>query len=323
MHKIGGVSLIFNKKTAVVNFKKKSSLQKEILKHYELYIFILPALIALIIFSYVPMYGVLMAFQDVKIGHAFLFGNWVGLRHFQRFFNGGWFSIIFSNTIKLSLANNFLCLPLPIILALLMHNCVSKRIKKISQTATYLPHLLSIVVVVSILNVFCAGEAGLINILLKKFGMSQISFFGSPKWVIPLYVISGIWASTGYSAIIYLAALSTVDNELVEASMIDGAGKLRQVWHIQIPSILTTIVIMLILNLGHMFGVGADKMLLLQTNLNLSASEIISTYVYKTGYINAQYGFSTAVGIFQNVINLVLLLFVNYTSKKLSDISMF
>lgn len=308
---------------AISRSKQRSSRRKEIWKHRELYVFLLPALIALIVFSYIPMYGVLMAFQDVKIGHAFSLGNWVGFKHFIRFFNGGWFGTTIKNTVLLSLANNFLCWPFPIALALLMHNCTNGKVRKLSQTATYLPHLLSIVIIVSILNVFCSGESGLINILLRSMGMDRINFFGSPKWVIPLYVISGLWADTGYSAIVYLAALSSVDEQLIESAMIDGAGKLRRIWNIQLPTIAPTVVTMLILNMGKLFAVGADKMLLLQTDLNLSASEIIATYVYKTGFGGAQYGFSTAVGLFQNVINLILLLIVNAVSKKLSDISIF
>lgn len=295
--------------------------RKEIWKHRELYIFMLPALVALLIFSYMPMYGVLMAFQDVKIGQAFTLGNWVGFKHFIRFFNSGWFDVTIKNTVFLSIANNFLCWPIPIILALLMHNCISTRIRKFSQTATYLPYLLSIVVVVSILNVFCSGESGLINILLRRLGMERIDFFGEPKMVIPLYVISDLWTNMGYSAIIYLAALSAVDGELIEAAMIDGAGKIKQIWHIQLPTIAPTVITMLILNMGRLFGIGADKMLLLQTDLNISASEIISTYVYKTGFGGAQYGFSTAVGLFQNMVNVILLLIVNYISRKSTDIS--
>ena len=310
-------------RSAALSSRHGSVRAKEIKKHRELYIFLLPALAALIIFSYVPMYGVLMAFQDVKIGQAFSFGNWVGMKHFIRFFNTGWFFVTIKNTVFLSLANNFLCWPFPIILALLMHNCISTRLRKIAQTATYLPHLLSIVVVVSILNVFCSGESGLINILLHRLGTERINFFGSPGWVIPLYVISGLWTEMGYSAIVYLAALSAVDGELLEASMIDGAGKLKRIWHIQLPTIAPTVIIMFILNMGKLFAIGADKMLLLQTDLNLSSSEIISTYVYETGYGGAQYGFSTAVGLFQNIVNLILLLIVNTISRKLSDVSIF
>ena len=309
------------KQTNLIKAKNRKERRRAIWQHRELYMFMLPALTALILFSYVPMYGVVMAFQDVKIGNPFGQNEWIGLYHFKRFFNSSWFTTVLKNTVAITFLNNVLTWPFPVLLALLLHNCVSKRLKKIAQTATYLPHMLSLVLIVSIINVFCSGESGLINILLQNLGYDRINFFGEPKWVYPLYVISHIWAETGYGAIIYLGALSAVDEELIEAAKMDGAGKLRQIWHVQLPTILPTVVTMLILTMGRAFAMGADKMLLLQTDLNLSASEIISTYVYKTGIEGAQYGFSTAVGLFQNVINVILLLVVNGISKKLSDIS--
>lgn len=300
---------------------KHGVLQREMWKQRELYLMILPALVALIVFSYIPMYGMLMAFQDVKLGNPIWQNEWVGLRHFIRFFNGPWFWTTIRNTFMICLLNNVLSWPLPLLLALLLHNCTNERIKKFTQNATYIPYLLSLVLVVSIINLFCSGETGLINILLQKIGRSRINFFGDPDWVRPLYVISSIWQGTGYSAIIYVAALSGVDSSLEEAAMIDGAGKLQRIWHIQLPCILPTVITMFIMNMGQAFALGADKMLLLQTDLNLSKSEIISTYVYKTGFISTQYGFSTAVGLFESLINIALLLFVNWICKKRTDIS--
>lgn len=300
---------------------KHGVLQREMWKQRELYLMILPALVALIVFSYIPMYGMLMAFQDVKLGNPIWQNEWVGLRHFIRFFNGPWFWTTIRNTFMICLLNNVLSWPLPLLLALLLHNCTNERIKKFTQNATYIPYLLSLVLVVSIINLFCSGETGLINILLQKIGRSRINFFGDPDWVRPLYVISSIWQGTGYSAIIYVAALSGVDSSLEEAAMIDGAGKLQRIWHIQLPCILPTVITMFIMNMGQAFALGADKMLLLQTDLNLSKSEIISTYVYKTGFISTQYGFSTAVGLFESLINIALLLFVNWICKKRTDVS--
>lgn len=312
-----------NKTTDAEAVKKRSNnlLGKEVWKHRELYILMIPALIALFVFSYIPMYGTLMAFQDVKLGNSILQNEWVGLKHFIRFFNGAWFWTTIKNTFVICFLNNILCWPFPLLLALLLHNSSNGKIKKITQSATYIPYLLSLVLVISIINLFCSGETGLINILLNKMGHDRINFFGNPKWVRPLYVISSVWQQTGYGAIIYIAALSGVDASLEEAAMIDGAGKLKRIIHIQLPSILPTVITMLIMNMGQAFSLGADKMLLLQTDLNLSTSEIISTYVYKTGFISTQYGFSTAVGMFQSIINLVLLLTVNRISKKTTDIS--
>ncbi|MBQ9090899.1 MAG: sugar ABC transporter permease [Anaerotignum sp.] len=301
----------------------RKRLGREVWRHRELYLMMIPAVIALIIFRYIPMYGTLMAFQDVKLGNSILENDWVGFKHFIRFFNGAWFGTTIRNTIVICLLNNVLCWPFPLFLALLLHNCSNQKIKKLTQSATYIPYLLSLVLVVSIINLFCAGETGLINILLKNLGHERINFFGDPDWVYPLYVISSIWQQTGYGAIVYIAALSSVDAALEEAAMIDGAGKLRRIWHIQLPTILPSVVTMLIMNMGQAFSIGADKMLLLQTDLNLAKSEIISTYVYKTGFLNTQYGFSTAVGIFQSVVNLIVLLIVNKISQKLTDISVF
>ena len=299
----------------------KKNKRKEIWRHRELYLFMLPALVALIIFSYVPMYGVVMAFQDIKIGQSIFENEWVGLKHFVRFFNGNWSFTTIKNTLLISLAAQLCSWPVSICLALLLHNCESPHIKKITQTASYIPHLLSAVIVVSIINLLCSGESGLINILLDKLGYERISFFGTPGWVLPLYVISEIWAHTGYGAIIYLGALSAVDEELMEAARIDGAGKLKCIWHIQLPLIAPTMVTMLILKMGSLFSLGTEKMLLLQTDLNLSASEIISTYVYKVGLSGAQFGFASAVGIVQNVVNMTMLLLVNWISSKLADTS--
>lgn len=296
-------------------------LRKEIWRHRELYLFILPGFVALLIFSYGPMYGIVTAFQDVKFGRGYGMNDWVGLYHFKRFFNSTWFGTVMKNSISVSFLLHFLQLPLEVALALMLHNCNKTVLKKTAQMTSYLPHLLSTVVVVSIINVFCAGDYGLINILLQNAGHSRISFFGSPGWVYPLYLISDIWKQTGYGAVVYMGALSSVDEELMEASRIDGASRLQGIWYIQIPSILPTIVTMLIMGMGQLFAMGADKMLLLQTDLNLSASEIISTYVYKVGIMQSQYGFSAAVGLFQNIINVTLLLTVNWISKKKLDTS--
>ena len=309
-----------DRRRAAIEIAKRNR-RKEIWRHRELYIFMIPALIVLFIFSYVPMYGVIMAFQQVKFGVPIWENQWVGLYNFKRFFNSAWFGTTIKNTVVISLLQNVLLWPAPLLLALLLHNSSSKKVSKFVQNFTYLPHLLSTVIVVSILNLFCAGETGLINILLDNMGHDRINFFGEKAWVYPLYIISGIWQSTGYEAIVFLGSLSAVDESLEEAAMIDGAGKLKRIWYIQLPCILPTVITMLILNMGKLFAMGADKMLLLQTDMNLEASEVIATYVYKTGFGSAQYGFSTAVGLFQNIINLIMLFLVNKVSKKLTDIS--
>lgn len=308
-------------KTMIAGLRHGKLKQKQFWKCRELYIIVLPSLAALILFSYVPMYGIIMGFQDVKIGSKFGANEWLGLYHFKRFFESFWFDKVIRNTVVTSLVSHLLVWPIPIALALLLHNSTSVGIKKTAQMTSYLPHLLSTVVVISILNLFCNGNSGLINILLRAAGKPEISFFGRDEWVLPMFVLSGVWTSAGYSAIVYLGALSSVDEQQMEAAKIDGASKLQSIWHIQLPSILPTVVTMLILNMGSLFSVGAEKMLLMQTDLNLNASEIISTYVYKSGMTNAQYGFSTAVGLFQNIVNLIMMISVNAISRKVSDTS--
>lgn len=299
---------------------RRKTLKKDIWRNRELYMFLFPALCFLLLFSYVPMYGILMGFQDVKIGNGFAQNDWVGLYHFKRFFSSNWAPTTIINTARVSLIS-LMTWPIPICLALMLHNSTSKFIKKMTQGFTYLPHLLSTVLIVSILNVFCNGTFGLINLLLHAAGKERIMFFGDPNWVVPLYIISGVWSSAGYSAIVYLGALSAVDEEQMEAAKLDGASKLKCIWHVQLPAILPTVVTMLILTLGSLFAVGTEKMLLLQTNLNMSKSEVIGTYVFKAGMNDAQYGFSTAVGLFQNLINITCMFVANFVSKKVADTS--
>ena len=267
------------------------------------------------------MYGLVSAFQNVKIGDKFGQSEWVGLYHFKRLFRAYWFPITIKNTVVLSILQLLFSWPLALGLALLLHNSTNLRIKKFTQMVTYIPHMMSLVVVISILNIFCAGDSGLINIVRTLTGAERINFFGLPEWVNPLYIISGLWTSTGYSAIIYLGALSAVDDSQIEAAQIDGANRLRCIWHVQLPAILPTVATMLILNVGKMFSLGADKMLLMQTDLNLASSEILSTYVYKMGFGGGQYGFAAAAGLFQGIINLITFAIANAISKKLADVS--
>ena len=307
--------------------KRKNTLDphvgKAIRRNWELYLFMVPALVLTFIFAYIPMYGVLMAFQDVKIGVPMWENEWVWFKHFQRFFNSPWFTTTLKNTLSISLISNALCWPIPLFLALLIYNSTKPGLAKMAQNFSYLPHLLSTVLVISIVRLFCSGDSGLINIMIRKFGGTPINFFGDPDWVYPMYVISDIWASFGYGAIVYLGALSAVDKSLLEAAEIDGAGKLKQIWHIQLPCIIPTIVTMLVLKMGQLFAMGADKMLLIQTDANIMTSEVIATYVYKSGLGGFQYGFATAVGLFQNIVNLTLVILVNKAAKKLTDVSIF
>lgn len=302
---------------------KKKSIWKRLCSQWQLYVMMAPAMLAMIIFHYVPMYGVIMAFKEVNPGQNFMQGNWVGLENFERLFGSDLFVTIFGNTMAISLVEHFLLWPLPIILALLIHNSSSGKIRKFTQTASYLPHLLSLVVVVSIIDLMCNHETGIINIVLEKLGAESIFFMGDPKWFRPIFFTSSIWVGLGSSAVVYIAALSAVDPQLIDAAKVDGANKLQRMWHIDIPTIRPTIVVLLIMNMGKILAVGYEKVLLMQNDLNLPVSEIVGTYVYKTGVLGADYGFSTAVSLFNNVVGLILVIVSNKIAKKFADISLY
>lgn len=304
----------------MVRQKKKSH---SILKNWRLYVLLLPALISMILFHYVPMYGVTLAFKDIRFGESLFGGTWVGFKHFERLFSSELFGTIMKNTLTIAVIKNFLLWPLPIIFALIVHNCKSSKVRKFSQTASYLPHLMSTVVIVSIIELFCNQETGLINLALNSFGKESIYFAGEAKWFLPMYFVSDIWATLGSNAVIYIAALSSVDVEQIEAATIDGASKLQRIWYIDIPTILPTVVLMLIMNMGRFMNMGYEKVLLMQNDLNLGATEIIGTYVYKTGLQSAQYSFSTAVSLFNNIIGLILVIFANKMAKKFTDTALF
>lgn len=297
--------------------------KKGFLSNWEFYVMLLPAIVVTFVFSYVPMYGLQIAFKTTRLGANYLNGDWIGFDNFIRFFQSGWFSIVMKNTILLSIVSYLITFPFTILLALMIFNAVNKRIAKFTQTFTYLPHLLSSVVVIGILNLFCNGETGLINILLRLLDKETISFFGRNDLVLPLYTITNLWQHVGFSAIVYLAALNSVDIAIIESARIDGANKFQIMMKIQVPWILPVIVTMLILHMGHILSVSVDKVLLMQTDLNISASEVIGTYVYKAGIRGAQYGFASAVGLFNNCINLIMLLLVNWLSKRVSGTSIF
>lgn len=301
--------------------KKRNPLLKQLKQHWELYFFMLPGLASLIIFHYIPISGVLMSLQNVRIGDAYLQSEWVGLEHFGNFMKSYWLPLMVRNTAIISILTQVLAWPCGLGLALLLHNSNSKFLRKTTQNLSYIPHLLSMVIVVAILDLFCASETGLINIIATKFGGENTKFMQDPGLVYFFHVITTIWQGTGYSAIVYLGSLASVDEQQIEAAKIDGASKLKCITKIQIPTIMPTVVTMLILSLGNMFTLGADKGILLQNDLNLTRSEIISVYVYKAGLMDKQYGYSAAIGLLQNVINLIMLFLVNAVASKVTDTS--
>lgn len=300
----------------------RRSFGRRLLDHWQVYLLLLPAFVITLLFKYVPLYGVQLAFKSMKLGQTIETARWVGWSNFERFFHTGAFSRTMINTLCIGVAT-VLTFPLPLILALLLHNCVSPFTKKFAQTVTYIPYLVSVTVTISILMLFCNGSTGFINIVLKKMGLESIAFLGEDKYVLPLYILSEIWSKTGYNSVIYLAALASVNEELIDASMIDGCSKLKRIWYIDVPAILPTIVTLLIMNMGTFFAASVDKMLLLQTDLNIAASETIGTYTYKLGFVNRQYGYSAAVDLFTNVVNFGMLLLSNFIARRVSDSSLF
>lgn len=301
---------------------KIKNIIKRIFAHRELYMMLLPAIIIVLIFKYVPLYGTQLAWKNLKLGQTISQAEWIGWDNFVRFLTNGSFLRTLKNTLAIGVLT-LLTFPLPIILAILLHNCEVKPIKKIVQTVTYIPNLISVAVTTSIVLLFCSETTGFINIFLKQFGFNPISFLSNEKYVYPMYIISGIWSSIGYNAVIYMASLSSVSQELIDSATIDGCNKLQRIWYIDIPKIKPTIVILLIMAMGGIFGVSTEKMLMLQTDLNLASSEIIGTYTYKVGLLNRQYGYSTAVGLSTNIISFILIIVANYISKKVSDTSLF
>ena len=303
-------------------YGRNMSLLKTIIARRQLYYLVLPTLLYFAIFHYGPMYGVLIAFKNFKPHLGIWDSPWVGFVHFERLFRSPQFWRLIQNTLGLSFMSLALNFPVPIILALALNYVENKSYKKVVQTVTYAPHFISTVVVVSMLTVFLSPRLGIVNIFLEKLGGEPISFMLEPSWFKPLYVMSGIWQNAGWNTIIYLAALSAIDVSMHEAAIVDGASKLKRMWYIDLPSLMPTAVLLLILNLGRVMSIGFEKVYLMQNALNVSSSEIIATYIYKVGLKNAEYSYSAAVGFFNAVINLVMLVTVNRIAKKMGQASL-
>ncbi|WP_274364366.1 ABC transporter permease [Paenibacillus thermotolerans] len=291
-------------------------------RNWQLYLLISPVAAYFILFHYVPMYGIQIAFKDFVATKGIWGSEWVGLKHFERFFNSYFFWRLIKNTLGIGLYSLAVGFPIPILLALMLNEARSERFKKFVQTVTYAPHFLSTVVVVGMLMIFLNPRYGIVNRFIEIFGGKPINFMAEPSWFKTLYVFSDVWQTMGWSSIIYLAALAGVDHQLHEAARVDGANRLQRIWHINIPSIMPTIIILLILNLGSVMAVGFEKVFLMQNNLNLQSSDIIATYVYRSGILDAEYSFSAAVGLFNSVVNFVLLVIVNFISKRVSETSL-
>ncbi|KGE18809.1 ABC transporter permease [Paenibacillus wynnii] len=291
-------------------------------RDYELYLFLLPIIILYLVFKYYPMYGVQIAFKDFLPSQGIWGSEWVGFKHFIDFFNSYNFWTIMKNTLSLSLLSLLFGFPAPIIIAIMLNQMLGKSYKKFLQTVIYAPHFISTVVLVGMLNVFLSPNSGIVNHLITWLGGNPVLFMADAGWFRPLYILSGIWQETGFATIIYLAALAGVNPELHEAATMDGANKWKRILNVDIPSILPTIVILLILALGNIMSIGFEKAFLMQSDLNYATSNIIPTYVYEMGIQKAQYSFSTAVGLFNSLINIILIFTVNRIAKKLTETSL-
>lgn len=302
---------------------KKKVLWKRINEHRTLYFFLLPTLVYLAIFAYAPMYGIQIAFKDYSPGLGILKSKWVGFRNIKNFIDSYYFWITIKNTLSISIYSLIVSFPMPIFLALLLNEIQNKKYKKFLQTTLYAPHFISTVVMVGIIVIMLSPTMGVFNKIIELLGYERQYFIVQPKAFRHIYVWSGIWQHMGWSAIIYIAALSNVDPELHEAATIDGASRMQRIRHINMPTIAPTISILLIMSVGSLVSVGFEKIYLLQNPLNLETSEVISTYVYKRGLLDANYSFASAVGFFNNIVNVCMLLLANFIMRKVSDTSLF
>ena len=291
--------------------------------HWQLYLMLLLPVAYIIIFAYVPMGGASIAFKDFQIRKGIWDSPWVGIKHFRSFLTTPNFELLLRNTLILSGYTLLATFPMPIVLALAINEVKSARYRKSVQMITYLPYFISTVVLVGMMMNFFSLRAGFVNTVIERLGGVPINFMGEPKLFRHMYVWSAVWQSTGYGAVIYIAALGGVDQSNVEAALIDGAGRFRRVWHIDLPTITPTIVIQLILAMGGIMSIGFEKVYLMQNPINLDVSEIISTFVYKRGLTQFQYSYAAAVGLLNSVVNLVLIVLANQFASRMGNTSLF
>lgn len=291
---------------------------RKIYKHRQLYILLLPTLLYYLIFCYAPMFGLTMAFQDFSITKGFFRSEFIGFDNFTMFFNDTNFWRLLKNTLSISLWQLTFAFPLPIVFALALNEISSARFKRVVQTVTYMPYFISLVVVSGLVLTFVSSD-GLINTIYSMLGLKKVSFMTNPDYFYPIYTISNIWQHLGWDSIIYIAALAGIDQVLYEAAQIDGAGRWKQLIHVTLPGIAPTIIILLVLKIGSLMSVGYEKIMLLYNPTIYSKADVISTYVYKRGLIDTEYSYSAAVGMFNSIINFILLVSANFISKKTTE----
>lgn len=300
----------------------KVRLVRDLKMHKFKYLIVLPVIIYFLVFHYKPMYGLVIAFQDYRPSRGIWDSPWKGLENFQRFFRDINFWPLLRNTLSISTLNLIFSFPAPIILALLLNEVKVSWFKRTVQTITYMPHFIATVVICGLITSFTTSD-GLFSQIVVLLGGQKMNLLSKPQFFYPIYILSGIWQTVGWNSIIYLAALAGIDQEQYEAAKVDGAGRIRQMIHITLPGLVPTAVMLFVLNMGKMMNVGYEKILLLYQPLTYEVADVISTYTYRKGMIDADYSYSTAIGLFNSVINIVLLLISNKVSKKLGQSGLF
>lgn len=309
-------------KTVQKKQAKMGSLKYSLKKNREIYLMLIPVILYYVVFKYGPMFGNIIAFQNFKVTRGVFGSDFVGFKHFIAFFNDIFFLRVLKNTLTISISSLIFAFPLPIIFALLLNEIRNLKFKKCVQTITYMPHFISTVIISSMILSYVAPN-GVINALLQNLGMDKVPFMTDPQYFVGVYIVSNVWQNLGWSSIIYISALSGIDTELYEAAAVDGANRWKQTIHITIPGILPTISIMLIMQIGSLLSVGYEKILLLYNPAIYESADVISTYVYRKGILGAEFSFSSAVGMFNSVINFILLVFANWFSKKFQGSGLF
>ncbi len=308
--------------TAAHHVSFGTRLKKSVKRYWILYLMLIVPVAYIIIFAYVPMYGIQIAFRDFSIRKGYWGSPWVGFKHFINFFNGFFFWQLLRNTLILNLLSLLADFSLPILFALMLNELKGKRTKKTIQTVSYIPHFISVVIVVSMVNQLFSNYGIVNNIRMALGANARVSFFTQEGFFRPAYILSGLWQGLGYSSIIYVAALAKVDVELYEAARMDGANRLQKIIHIDIPCIVPTMTILMILSISRLMNIGFEKIFLLQNPANLNVSRVISTYVYEVGIQGGQYSFSTAVGVFNSIVGTLLLVLANTFARLVSENSL-
>lgn len=301
---------------------RKNSFLKILKKNRYYFLMMLPAVVSTFIFCYMPMYGVLIAFQDYRIGDSILGGEWVGLKHFFEYFDSIYFERTMKNTFLLGIYSVLWGFPVPLIFALFLNEINNRHVKKVIQTVSYFPHFISVVVLVGMVKSFLDPSSGIVNIVIKAFGGEAISFMNESGWFRTIYVGSGIWQGFGWDSIIILSALTALDTEMYESAEIDGASRMQRIFYITLPNLVPTLTILLIMHLGSVMNASLEKVLLMYHPAIWDVSDVIQTYVYRKGILEGAQSFGTAVGLFNSLVNIILLVTANRVAKKITGSSL-